>query len=334
MIVAALAAGLAFGLILRRGAGTLPADGAAFLPILQAIQLQVSGLGERAAETGAVTGGLHQSAEAMRLELNLARQALAALQATAQARLGQEDDTARSLRRLEQVIAGTSTKGTAGENIVELIFGQFPPEWQVRNFKVGNHVVEFGLRLPNTLLLPIDSKWPATALLEQFLASTDAAERQRLKARIDGAVVDKAREVQAYLHPDYTMGFGVAVVPDAILDLCSNAQVEAMKLNVVVVGYSMFLPYLLLVVQVVLRAGRTIDLEKLASHLQAVENGLGELEAEIEGRLSRTVTMLANSRDDLRSRTARVRSGLGAMRMAPGIVPETAPDGPGPEAIE
>ena len=52
----------------------------------------------------------------------------------------------RAIRRLETVIAGTQSKGAAGENILDVVFSKLPAEWQVRNFPVGNKSVEFGLR--------------------------------------------------------------------------------------------------------------------------------------------------------------------------------------------
>lgn len=157
------------------------------------------------------------------------RERLAELREWSRSRQEQDRSTFDSLHRLEMVIAGTQTKGAAGENIVEAIFAKLPPEWQVRDFRVGNKVVEFGLRLPNNLVLPIDSKWPATTHLEQFLASDSETERKRLKGLIEQLVLAKAREVKKYLEPGLTVGFGVAVVPDAVCDLCSALQPEVFR---------------------------------------------------------------------------------------------------------
>jgi DNA recombination protein RmuC len=57
-----------------------------------------------------------------------------------------------------------------------VVFGKLPAEWQVRDFKISGKVVEFGLRLPNDLILPIDSKWTATHLLEKFVAAEEVEE--------------------------------------------------------------------------------------------------------------------------------------------------------------
>jgi DNA recombination protein RmuC len=264
-------------------------------------------------QNGTVATGIRDATETIRQEIARAQEGLGALHATAKSREEMEAMAARSLRRLEAVIAGTSVKGAAGENICELVFAQLPQEWQERDFRIGNRTVEFALRLPNKLVVPIDSKWPATPLLEQFLATEDPAEQQRLKLQIQHAVVGKAREVRKYLDPGLTTDFGVAVVPDAVYEMSGGALAEVMQLDVMLVSQSMFVPSLMLLFQSAVRDSREIDVERLAGYLKTAEQGLDGLSKEIEGRLSNAIVMLGNSRDSLRMQTARVGSGLAAI---------------------
>ena len=243
---------------------------------------------------------------------------LTELQTYAKARPDLERRTAESIRRLEAVIAGTQTKGAAGENILEAVFAKLPPDWQVRDFKVGNKTVEFGLRLPNNLVLPIDSKWPATSLLEQFVNCDDPSEQQRLKAQIEAAVLAKAKEVRKYLDPSLTVNFGIATVPDAVYDLCSGIQADVFQLNVVLVGYSMFVPYLLLVFQTVLKTSQNIDLEKLNAYLQTAQDSVAALQKEVEGRFSDAIKRLNNSRDYMSLHLSKVSSGLTSLQIGAG----------------
>ena len=282
----------------------------------------VSALGVRLAETDTIAKGIHQTAGDIRAGLAEAQTALAAIQGHAAARVQQEQLTAESVRRLENVIAGTKTKGTAGENIMDLVFSQLPAEWQVRDFPVGNKSVEFGLRLPNNLILPIDSKWPATNLVEEFLAAQDPVEQQRIKTEIERAVLQKAREVRKYIDPSITLGFGIATVPDAVFDLCPKAQVESMRMNVVLLSYSMFIPYLLLTIETVLKTSRDVDLQRLMAYLDAAQQMVGALQTEMEGRLSKAITMISNSRDDMRAMLGRISTGLTALELGTGGVPE------------
>lgn len=239
---------------------------------------------------------------------------LAGLQAHIEARQELEQRTADSVRRLETVIAGTQSKGAAGENILEAVFNRLPVEWQIRDFRVGNKTVEFGLRLPNNLVLPVDSKW--TALVERFAACEETDEQQKIKRQIQSAVQTKAREVTEYIDPNTTTNFGVAVIPDAVYDVCGGMQADAFKLNVVVISHSMFVPYLLLVFQTTLKNSQSVDLQKLDAYLQSVEKGIGSLQEELDGRFSKAMTMLSNSRDDMAGDLSKVNSGLNNLRLS------------------
>lgn len=241
---------------------------------------------------------------------------LTELQAYTHARAELEQQTAESVRRLEAIIAGTHSKGAAGEQILEAVFARLPQAWQVRNFHLGNKVVEFGLRLPNSLILPIDSKWAATPLLEQYRATEEPGERQRLKAHIQRVVLRKAKEVKKYIDPTLTTPFGVVVVPDAVYELCAGIQAEVFQLHVALVSYSMFAPYLLLVFQTVLKASYSVDLQKLEAYLDHVRESLDALQNELEGRFSDSLIRLGNSRDEMRVHLGRIRGGLAGVQVS------------------
>ena len=271
---------------------------------------------ERSAETDTITKTLSETTNSIRDGLSSAQESLAAIQAHTKARQDLEFRTSESIRRLEGVMAGTQSKGAAGENIIEVVFSQLPVDWQVRDFKVGNKTVEFGLRLPNKLVLPIDSKWSATNLLDRFMASDDISEQKELKTQIEKAVLSKAKEVKKYIDPNITVDFGIAAVPDAIFDLCSGIQGESLRMRVVLVSYSLFMPYLLLVFQTILKTSQNVDLQRLNSYLESVYTHINELQNELEGRFSKAITMLGNSRDDMRVLLSKVSSGMTSLQIS------------------
>ncbi len=273
-------------------------------------------LGTGLTEAKTVTSSLVEATTAIRDELSQAKTNLTELQTHTKARQEIELRTAESIRRLEAVIAGTQTKGAAGENILEVVFAKLPPEWQVRNFRVGAKTVEFGLRLPNNLILPIDSKWPATGLLEEFVACDDPDKQQKLKAEIEAAVLAKAKEVRKYIDPNVTMNFGVAAVPDSVYDLCFGIQVDVLRLNVVLVSYTMFVPYLLLVFQTILKTSQNIDLQKLDAYLKSAQENIKAVQDELEGRFPKAITMLNNSRDEMSAHLSRVAGGLTSLQIS------------------
>lgn len=240
----------------------------------------------------------------------------ASLTADFKARSNSEKQTADSIRRLEMIVAGSSSKGAAGERIVDELFSKIPTEWKVQNFRVANKSVEFALRLPNNLILPIDSKWTATTLLEQYSNSTDPDEQKKLREQIEGIVIGKAREVKKYLDPSLTFPFGIAVVPDAVYVLCPSVNIETFKQNVIVVSYSLFLPYILLIFQTVLTTSRTIDMEKLNAQIQSVEHSLKAIEAELENRYAKAVTMLDISRRELKAHIGKASNAVTSIQIA------------------
>ncbi|MBI4321052.1 MAG: DNA recombination protein RmuC [Chloroflexi bacterium] len=274
-------------------------------------------------ETSTVARGLSETTSAIRDELARAKTDLTDLQARARARQDLEYQMAESVRRLEAVIAGTQTKGAAGENILEAVFANFPPDWQVRGFKVGNKIVEFGLRLPNNLVLPIDSKWPATDLLERLACCDSSDERQSLKGQIEKTVSEKAKEVTKYIDPNVTVNFGIAVVPDAVYDLCSSAQIDAYKNNVVLVSYSLFVPYLLLVFQTILKSSQTLDPQRLDAYLQSARDAIDHLQRELEGPIPDAITRLTNSRSRMAGQISKLSTGLVGLQVASVQAPST-----------
>jgi DNA recombination protein RmuC len=276
---------------------------------------QIFALNNGITETGTATRSLVDTANYIREELSRAKTDLTELQTHARARQESERSTSESIRRLEAVIAGTQSKGAAGENILEIMFAKLPAEWQERNFTVGNKTVEFGLRLPNKLILPIDSKWAATNLLERFVNCQDTSEQQGLKCEIEREVLKKAKEVQKYIDPNLTVDFGVAVVPDAVYDLCCGILTDAFKLKVVLVSYSMFVPYLLLVVESTRKMALSVDEAKLKAFLDTAHTCINAMQSEIEGRFSRAMTMLDNSRTDMRGHLSKLSGGIAGLRL-------------------
>ncbi|MFO7695921.1 MAG: DNA recombination protein RmuC [Anaerolineae bacterium] len=270
---------------------------------MQQDQAQLAVLGER-------LEGLKPLAQSV----GLIRDSITEMQSRTRAREEMERRTTDAIHRLERVISGTQSRGAAGENMLDTVFRQLPADWQVRNLRVGNKVVEFGLRLPNGLLLPIDSKWAATPLLEQMSRTEDQAKRRQIKALLEATVLARTREVRKYIDPNLTVGYAVAVVPDAVYELCGGIQAEAFSTNVVLVGQSLFLPYLLLVFQTVLKASQTIDVQRFELYVSSCQQDIAGMQEELEGRFSRATTMLENSRREIAGGLARVQGELTSLR--------------------
>jgi DNA recombination protein RmuC len=276
-----------------------------------------------------LTGNLAAAQQGLRTEIVQTRELVAQIQAADEVREKHEREARDVLKRLETVLAGTKSRGIAGENILGAILAQLPVELRETNLTINNKPVEFALRLPHGRLLPIDSKWPALSQLERLQETEDPALRRALADEIQSEVKRKIREVVKYLDPDRTIRLGVLAVPDAVFDLCVEAHVEAFKQGVVIISYTQAIPYLLSLLQVVLRFGTEIDTARLSQALATIADALERMDGEVDGRLSRTITQLQNSREDLKAHLSRARQGVRGLHVeaGPAELPE-APDDP------
>jgi len=257
---------------------------------------------------------LRSAATAILGDLRQTHSEVAAIQAHLHARQELDARNAQVLHALELVIAGSKSKGSAGEALLEVPFSQLPAEWQVRNYHVQGGVVEFGLRLPNNLVLPIDSKLPATAELQRFHAAESREAQARIKAEIEREVLKRVAEVRKYLDPDLTLGYGLAVVPDGVYELCGPAVTRAATLNVLVINYAMFLPYILLVYKVALAASSDIDRLRLDGYMRQSQELLGRLESKLTGAFDGSLKQLTNSRDEMLSAVSQLSAGIARLR--------------------
>src|SRR5487761_880085 len=265
------------------------------------------------------SGGQTQESQAaeLRERLTQTQSVVEGLRSAITARQPVEEEARASLRRLESVMAGSSTRGAAGENILEEALRHRPPAMLQRNVWVGGKVVELALRLPGGKLLPIDSKWVASSALEQLAEpGLDAPRRAQLTAQVEREVERRVREVSQYIDPATTSPFALAVIPDAAYDVCRGAIVGAQKRHVMVVGYAMALPYLLTLYQLHLQFARTVDMEKLQSALIDVERHLDTLEGVLENKLQRAVTMLQNAYGEGKQVSARIRASAQSVQVA------------------
>jgi DNA recombination protein RmuC len=264
-------------------------------------------------------GGVTQESQAaeLRERLTQTQSVVEGLRSALAARQPVEDEARASLRRLESVIAGSSTRGAAGENILEEALRALPPEMLQRNMWVGGKVVELALRLPGGKLLPIDSKWVSSGALEQLAEpGLDAPRRAQLTAQVEREVERRVREVSQYIDPATTSPFVLAVIPDAAYDVCRGAIVGAHQRHVMVVGYAMALPYLLTLYQLHLQFARSVDMEKLQSALIDVERHLDTLESVLENKLQRAVTMLQNAYGEGKQVSARIRASTQSVQVS------------------
>jgi DNA recombination protein RmuC len=147
-------------------------------------------------------------------------------------------------------------------------------------------------------------------LLEKFSKTENAEEKKYLKNEIKRCTLNKVKEVKKYIDPTLTTNFGLAAVPDAVYNLCPECQVEAFEMRVVVISYSLLVPYLLMVLQSTSSMGASYDASRIHSCIQATEDSLQMLQSELDGRFAKAMTMLTNAKDDMRVQISRAHTGI------------------------
>jgi DNA recombination protein RmuC len=272
--------------------------------------------------------GLADATQDLQGRLAAAHRVLAEVKAIEQARGSQLDRATDSLRRLEVVVAGSGSRGAAGENVLARALTQLPPDLLEANAPFEGGVVEYALRLPGGRLLPIDSKWTSATSLERLEETDDAAERRRLREQVARDVRARIRDMGRYLDPERTLSLAVLAVPDAVHAAAPETHAEGWREGVLVVPYSLALPFVLSLYRLAIRFGAAPDAVESAARLGQLAEALRRMDEAIEGRLSRALVQLANARDDLRGDLAEARRAAERLARDPAEREPAAPHGP------
>ena len=221
-----------------------------------------------------------------------------------------EREFSERIKRIDEIIAGTSAKGISGEKILIETFKNLPPDMIERNFNVKGKVVEFALLLPNKKRLPIDSKWPAGNLLLKLEKEKDTGERKKIIEEIEKETIRRIREVKQYIDPQTTWSQAIAAVPDSVYSVCSRAHLKANENDVILMPYSMVLPLLLYMYRLHLQYAISIDKENLQSQLRKMGRNLGEMEDILENKIARGNIMISNAYTEYKQKISEARSAL------------------------
>jgi DNA recombination protein RmuC len=310
---------LALAILALREAAQLRADLRQLSQTQEGLRLDV----QRGREASLV--GLSQATQSLQGQIGHAQRALAEVKALEQGRTRQLDYATDALRRLEAVVAGSSSRGAAGENLLARSLGQLPPDLLLHDVAFGGRVVEYALRLPDGRYLPVDSKWTSLGALEALETAESAADRRPLLLAISRDLRTRVREMAKYLDPERTVSLAVLAVPDAVHAAAPEVHAEGWGEGVLVVPYSLALPFVLTVYRLALRFGAAADQDALRSRLHVVDQALRSIEDEVEGRLSRGLVQVQNARDALRGHASEARSASARLLRAAEVDDAPAP---------
>lgn len=239
------------------------------------------------------------------------------LKAEYEARKKEEEEIRRATQRIESVLAGSRSRGESGENILAEALKQLPPGMVEYDFRVDNKPVEFALVLPNKRRLPIDSKWTASSLLETLSEEPDPEKRKKIDEAIEKEVLKKVKEVVKYIDPATTTPSAIAAIPDSAYSACKKAHIEAFREGVLLMPYSLTIPYVLTLYKLHLQYSRSVDVERLESYLSQMERSTEEMEKTLENSVARSAIMVSNAYNEMKRLMADIRASLVTLRSLP-----------------
>ncbi len=133
--------------------------------------------------------------------------------------LGEMQTLANDVGGLKRILTNVKTRGTWGEvQLGNLLSQMLAPEQFVQNahIKDGGEVVEYAVKLPDNVLIPIDSKFPVESY-ERLIEAADKADAALVEQY--GAELEKAIKIQAgkiadkYILPPKTTNFAIMFLP-------------------------------------------------------------------------------------------------------------------------
>lgn len=248
-----------------------------------------------------------------------ARRILMELKARFEDRSRLQDEMHTVTRRIERVLVGARTRGESGENVLADAFAEFPPGMIDRDFRVGGKVVEYAIILPNRKRLPVDSKWSGIEAVDRIHKEIDPERIKRLENELEREVEKKIREVATYIDPTSTTDIAIAAIPDSVYGHCRKVHVEGFRVGVLLMAYSMVVPYVLALYHLHLQMARSIEFENIEAYLVKIERSLDEIDKIAENKVARAGAMVSNAYTECKQIIGSMRAATAFLRELPEV---------------
>ena len=191
------------------------------------------------------------------------------------------------LSKLNRYLSGGALAGTFGEwGLDAIIKDIFHPNQFIENAEVisgSGKRVEFAVKLPEGLLLPIDAKFPS-GLYDNYLSAEDSGDSRGIKVAKDAIrrhVVNDANEINnKYIQSGITIELGIMFIPSEslmqLIDSISDIREQIFRDNrVLIMGPNSLAAYLISVHM----GFRTLAINEKASEIM---KEFGKLKKEFE----------------------------------------------------
>ena len=191
------------------------------------------------------------------------------------------------LSKLNRYLSGGALAGTFGEWALDAIIKDiFHPNQFIENAEVisgSGKRVEFAIKLPEGLLLPIDAKFPS-GLYDNYLSAVDSSNSQSIKTAIDAIrrhVINDANDINSkYIQSGITIELGIMFIPSEslmqLIDSISDIREQIFRdSRVLIMGPNSLAAYLISVHM----GFRTLAINEKASEIM---KEFGKLKKEFE----------------------------------------------------
>jgi DNA anti-recombination protein RmuC len=213
--------------------------------------------------------------------------------------LGKKYENTEALtRRMYNIMIGSYEKGRSGENYLRNMMNELMKIGLVReNAPIKNKVVEYSVVFKDGKLLAIDSKIVATQDIEAlFDEQTSEHDRAMYKKNIRNGLRRKVEEVSHYIDPQITLPCAVMAIPDSIVDLTSEIVPDAVRRNVMIVGYSAVPQLIVYFIRIHGFYAIQEDVAELKDRLMTIQQEVSKLDDKFfANRFERPMTMLTNA---------------------------------------
>jgi len=211
----------------------------------------------------------------------------------------------KGLTSMYRIMAGTKTRGTAGEEMLKNILSEpIKLGLVVRNLRVDGLTVEFGFNLGDGKYIPIDSKIPdIDELLNRLEKTEDVQERKKIKNKIVAKIKTQITEAQKYKNRTNTVDKVILAVPDGFMEFLHDISTENVrKSGVIVTGYSYVFFYCYVLYEAYQKSLERGDIGEYVQTVQELLSILRDIEAN-SGKIDKGVKMIENANKNIKSKT-------------------------------
>ena len=200
------------------------------------------------------------------------------------------------LSKLNRYLSGGALAGTFGEWALDAIIKDiFHPNQFIENAEVisgSGKRVEFAIKLPEGLLLPIDAKFPS-GLYDNYLSAVDSSDSQSIKTAIDSIrrhIINDANDINSkYIQSGITIELGIMFITSEslmqLIDSISDIREQIFRdSRVLIMGPNSLAAYLISVHM----GFRTLAINEKASEIM---KEFGKLKKEFENFSSSTAEL-------------------------------------------